>query len=59
MDEYGDRPPCGQGPYQTVATLRERHPEWDRFQAVRARLDPDGVFTNDYVRPTPRSVIGT
>jgi len=30
--------------------LRDRYPDWDRFQAVRARLDPTGVFDNDYTR---------
>jgi L-gulono-1,4-lactone dehydrogenase len=50
MDEYGGRPHWGKRHYQTAATLRERYPDWDRFQAVRARLDPDGVFTNDYAR---------
>jgi L-gulono-1,4-lactone dehydrogenase len=50
MDEYGGRPHWGKRHYQTAATLAERYPGWDRFLAVRARLDPDGVFTNDYVR---------
>jgi L-gulono-1,4-lactone dehydrogenase len=26
--------------------LAVRYPEWERFNAVRARVDPDGVFTN-------------
>ncbi len=50
MDSYGGRPHWGKRHYQTAATLRERYPEWDRFQAVRARLDPEGVFSNDYTR---------
>jgi L-gulonolactone oxidase len=50
MDSYGGRPHWGKRHYQTAATLRERYPEWDRFQAVRARLDPGGAFTNDYSR---------
>jgi FAD-linked oxidoreductase len=50
MDSYGGRPHWGKRHYQTAATLRERYPQWDRFQAVRARLDPDGVFDNDYTR---------
>ena len=48
--EYGGRPHWGKRHYQTADTLRERYPEWDRFQAVRARLDPAGAFVNDYVR---------
>jgi FAD-linked oxidoreductase len=50
MDAYGGRPHWGKRHYQSAATLRDRYPEWDRFQAVRARLDPDGVFVNDHVR---------
>jgi FAD-linked oxidoreductase len=50
MDSYGGRPHWGKRHYQSAATLRPRYPAWDRFQAVRARLDPDGVFTNDYTR---------
>ena len=50
MDSYGGRPHWGKRHYQTAGTLRERYPQWDRFQAVRARLDPDGVFANDYTR---------
>ena len=42
MDDYGGRPHWGKRHYQTAATLRPRYPDWDRFQAVRARLDPDG-----------------
>jgi FAD-linked oxidoreductase len=48
MDEYGGRPHWGKRHYQNAATLRDRYPDWDRFQAVRERLDPGGVFQNDY-----------
>ena len=48
MDEYGGRPHWGKRHYQSAATLRHRYPEWDRFQVVRERLDPEGVFQNDY-----------
>jgi FAD-linked oxidoreductase len=50
MNSYGGRPHWGKRHYQTAAVLRDRYPEWGRFQAVRARLDPDGVFENDYIR---------
>lgn len=50
MNEYGGRPHWGKRHYQTADTLKDRYPEWDRFQAVRARLDPYGTFTNDYCR---------
>jgi L-gulono-1,4-lactone dehydrogenase len=48
MDDYDGRPHWGKRHFQTAATLALRYPEWEAFQAVRRRLDPDGVFTNDY-----------
>jgi FAD/FMN-containing dehydrogenase len=48
MDSYGGRPHWGKRHFQSAATLAPRYPGWDRFQAVRARLDPDGVFGNEY-----------
>lgn len=52
MDQYAGRPHWGKRHYQSAATLHARYPAWDRFQAVRARLDPHGTFTNDYIRRT-------
>jgi FAD-linked oxidoreductase len=49
LDELGGRPHWGMLHSQTAATLAPKYPEWARFQAVRARLDPDGVFANDYL----------
>jgi L-gulono-1,4-lactone dehydrogenase len=48
MDELGGRPHWGKRHFQSAATLRPRYPEWDRFQAIRARLDPQGRFANLY-----------
>jgi L-gulono-1,4-lactone dehydrogenase len=48
MDELSGRPHWGKRHFQTAATLRSRYPDWDRFQAVRARLDPEGRFVNDW-----------
>jgi L-gulonolactone oxidase len=48
MDELGGRPHWGKRHFQTAATLRARYPDWDRFQAVRARLDPEGRFANAF-----------
>jgi L-gulono-1,4-lactone dehydrogenase len=50
MDEYGGRPHWGKRHYQSAATLRPRYPGWDRFLAVRERLDPERRFENDYLR---------
>jgi FAD-linked oxidoreductase len=48
MDDYDGRPHWGKRHYQTAPTLAPRYPDWDRFQGVRSRLDPSGVFANDY-----------
>ena len=53
MDEYDGRPHWGKRHYQSAATLRPRYPGWDRFQAVRERLDPERKFENDYLRAGP------
>jgi L-gulono-1,4-lactone dehydrogenase len=48
MTGLDGRPHWGKRHFQTAATLRTRYPEWDRFQAVRSRLDPHGMFANAY-----------
>jgi L-gulonolactone oxidase len=50
MDEYEGRPHWGKRHYQSAATLRPRYPGFDRFVAVRDRLDPERKFENDYLR---------
>jgi FAD-linked oxidoreductase len=49
MDSYGGRPHWGKRHFQTAATLSERYPSWEDFQAARARLDPEGAFRNQYL----------
>ena len=46
--DYGGRPHWGKRHYRSADALRELYPEWDRFQEQRARLDPTGLFGNDY-----------
>ncbi len=46
MDSLDGRPHWGKRHFHTADTLRGRYPDWARFQAVRARLDPDGRFAN-------------
>jgi L-gulono-1,4-lactone dehydrogenase len=50
MDEYDGRPHWGKRHYQSAATLRPRYPGFERFLAVRDRLDPERRFENDYLR---------
>jgi L-gulonolactone oxidase len=58
MDELGGRPHWGKRHFQSAATLRARYPEWDRFQAVRRRLDPGGRFANAYTERVLGPVAG-
>jgi L-gulonolactone oxidase len=48
MREYGGRPHWGKRHYRSAAELSALYPDWDRFRAVRDRLDPGRVFANDY-----------
>jgi FAD-linked oxidoreductase len=46
--DYGGRPHWGKRHFQTAKTLSGLYPGWAEFQRARARLDPQGVFRNDY-----------
>jgi L-gulono-1,4-lactone dehydrogenase len=48
MDDLGGRPHWGKRHFQTAEGLQRLYPDWDAFQAVRARLDPEGVFANEW-----------
>lgn len=47
--ERGGRPHWGKHHFRTAAELASLYPEWDAFQAVRDRLDPERTFTNAYI----------
>jgi FAD/FMN-containing dehydrogenase len=44
------RPHWGKHHTHRAAELRALYPRWERFQAVRYRVDPRGRFLNDYLR---------
>jgi FAD/FMN-containing dehydrogenase len=48
----GGRPHWAKRHWRTAADLAPAYPGWERFQAVRARLDPEGRFANAHVRRT-------
>ena len=48
MESYGGRPHWGKRHFQTAETLAPRYPGWNEFQALRAKLDPEGRFANGY-----------
>ena len=48
MSDFDGRPHWGKRHFRDAATLAPLYPRWEDFQAVRARLDPAGVFSNAY-----------
>ena len=44
------RPHWGKIHYYTAKDLAAAYPCWERFLAVRQRIDPEGRFLNDYLR---------
>jgi FAD-linked oxidoreductase len=49
MNAHDGRPHWGKLHFQTAETLRPRYPLWDRFLAVRDRLDANRLFANAYL----------
>jgi L-gulonolactone oxidase len=47
---YDGRPHWGKLNTRTAADLEPAYPRWAEFQALRDRLDPDRVFSNEYLR---------
>ncbi|HEY3714317.1 MAG TPA: D-arabinono-1,4-lactone oxidase [Jatrophihabitantaceae bacterium] len=47
--EVGGRPHWGKLHGLDAAILRARYPRFDEFVALRDRLDPDGMFANEYL----------
>lgn len=49
MATFDGRPHWGKVHFHDAAALRRLYPAWDRFQALRRRLDPAGMFTNRHL----------
>ena len=47
---YQGRPHWGKMHTRTAAELAQLYPRWQDFRRVRAQLDPQGMFLNDYLR---------
>ncbi len=47
---YQGRPHWGKMHTRSAAELAELYPRWHDFRRVRAALDPQGIFLNDYLR---------
>jgi len=50
MKSYGGRPHWGKLHFRTAADLAPAYPLFGEFVALRDRLDPERLFTNDYLR---------
>jgi L-gulono-1,4-lactone dehydrogenase len=50
MSGFGGRPHWGKRSFLGAAELAPRYPEWDRFAAARAELDPERRFENAWAR---------
>jgi len=51
MRHHDGRPHWGKLNFLETAELRSLFPLLDHFTAIRRRLDPNGSFLNDYLRP--------
>ncbi|MDT0635254.1 D-arabinono-1,4-lactone oxidase [Spectribacter hydrogenooxidans] len=47
--DHGGRPHWGKWHDEDAGRLASRYPAWRDFEAVRKRLDPDGVFLNPHL----------
>jgi FAD/FMN-containing dehydrogenase len=47
---HGGRPHWGKHHTHQASELRALYPEWERFHALRRRVDPRGRLLNDYLR---------
>lgn len=50
MRGHDGRPHWGKLHFRSADDLAPAYPQWDAFGAVRARMDPEGVFENAYTR---------
>lgn len=50
MRDFDGRPHWAKFFYRDREELRALYPRFDEFAALRARLDPDGTFLNEYLR---------
>ncbi|MEU8118671.1 D-arabinono-1,4-lactone oxidase [Spirillospora sp. NPDC049024] len=49
LRDLDGRPHWGKAHTATAEVLRPRYPEWDQFQTIRGKLDPTGMFSNEYI----------
>ena len=50
LRDYGARPHWGKLHFNTRDDMPALYPRYEAFQAIRRRLDPEGMFLNDHLR---------
>lgn len=50
FDRYDGRPHWGKHHTKTAADFADLYPDFEAFRAVRAEMDPEGLFLNDHLR---------
>lgn len=48
--EYGGRPHWGKKHSLKESDLKQVYPKWQKFLEIRKKMDPDGIFLNDYLK---------
>ena len=48
--KYGGRPHWGKMNWAAAKDLRPVYPKFDDFKELREKLDPKGIFVNNYLR---------
>lgn len=48
--DHGGRPHWGKKHNLKAAQLKEKYPDWEKFNKIRKKLDPQGVFLNNGVK---------
>lgn len=50
MAKYQGRPHWAKVHYRDQAYMHSVYPQWEAFSKLRAKLDPQGIFMNDYLQ---------
>lgn len=50
LQKYAGRPHWGKNRPAMFTDVREKYPRWQEFEAYRQRMDPNGVFINDFYK---------
>lgn len=50
LRDFGGRPHWGKKHSLQAKELAPLYPKWDRFLEIRKKMDPQGIFLNDYLR---------